>query len=394
MIRTILVDDERPALKAMEYLLSSYPEIEIVGAFIDIDQALAAIESNDIHLVFLDIEMPKLNGIAAARKIFAQQPEIEIVFVTAYNHFAVEAFEVNACDYIMKPVSPQRLNQTMSRIAQKRFTLKPLAMQQEKSEFLNRLLDNSLVDPKEIAQQATVLGIDFNHSFSFFHILLSAAKRQNINTTAEQSFMDELQKRPGLLAWQTEQGIGILDYSLAASPNCKNEELAIASHLKTMAAVHFPDLPVAVGIAERQSNAEKFAERYLQARNAAAIGLRISPDIGVYHFSDSGFLPFLNQYINEQSIDLLIDSTIGKLFEHDRITGSDLFHTMEMILLKTNLQDVAHALFIHYKTVISRKQSIEKILGFSINAFTGRTMLGVALTLYYLRTEAEAKKLP
>ena len=391
MLRTVLVDDERPALKALEHLLNHYRDIEIVGAFTDIDQALELVKSDTIHLLFLDIDMPKLNGIAAAKKILANNTNINIIFVTAYSHFAVEAFEVKAFDYIMKPVSPKRLNKTMERIIQNHPKSNSFAMQQKKNVFLNKLIAKKITDPDDIPQQAQVLGIDFTQSFSLFFLLLSDTNNQLMcekpdgKHTAINALIEELSERAGLVVWQTHQGIGILDYTVSASDDCKTEELAMAGHLKAIAARHFPNITVALGIAERCTKIESFTNRYVQARNAAVIGIHVSPSLGVYHFMDSGFLPVLNQYVNKQSSDILIDSTIGKLLEHDRITGTELFRTMEKIILSNSLQDVANTLFIHYKTVLFRKQAIEKILGMSMNSFAGRTMLGVALTLFYLR---------
>ncbi|MBP2635369.1 MAG: domain S-box protein [Firmicutes bacterium] len=385
MLRTILVDDEKPALKALERLLIQYPDIYIVGMFTDINQALELIKNDSIHLLFLDIDMPKLNGIAAAKEILSNNATIDIIFVTAYSHFAVEAFEVNAFDYIMKPVSPKRLNKTIERIIQNRLAPDVLSMQQNKNEFLNKLITKTLTDIDVILQQAKKMDIDFTQSFSLFILLFPDTITPDEKIVAINAFIEELSKKIGLVVWQTSHGIGILDYTLTSSENCKNEELTSAINLKTIAAKHFPDIRVALGIANRYPKLENFPDRYVQARNAAIIGFRVSPASGIYHFADSGFLPILNQYVNEQSINTLIDSTIGKLLEHDRVTGNDLFHTMEKIILSNNLQSVANMLFIHYKTVLFRKQAIEKILGVSMNSFAGRTMLGIALTLFYLK---------
>lgn len=116
MIKTILVDDEKHAIKNLERLLIKYENIEIVEGFTNINEAFEAIKKINIDLVFLDIEMPNMNGIEAAEKIFKINHEVQIVFVTAYNHYAVEAFEVDAVDYIMKPVLKRRLDKTIERI--------------------------------------------------------------------------------------------------------------------------------------------------------------------------------------------------------------------------------------------------------------------------------------
>ncbi|CUH97522.1 hypothetical protein P22_3653 [Propionispora sp. 2/2-37] len=389
MLRTILVDDEKPALKALEHLLKPYSDLEIVGMFTDINHALDLIRNDTIQLLFLDIDMPKFNGIEAAKKIFSNHANIGIIFVTAYSHFAVEAFELNAIDYIMKPVSPSRLRKTIERIIH--FKWNTLTVQQNKNEFLNSLIEKKMADPDDTLQQATLMNIDFTRSFSLFFLLIANTNNQIMweppdgTSTAVNTLIKELSKDTGLVVWQTYQGIGILDYTITASVDCKSEEIESASSLKAIAARHFPDKIVAIGIAKRYPKLENFSERYVQARNAAIIGIRVLPNLGIYHITDSKFLPVLNQYVNKQSIDTLIDSTIGKLLEHDRVAGTDLFHTMETIILSNNLQAVANTLFIHYKTVLFRKQTIERILGISMNSFAGRTILGIALTLFYLR---------
>lgn len=390
MLRAVLVDDEQPALKALGHLLRQYPDIEIAGMFTEFNQALDLIRNDTIHMLFLDIGMPNLSGIEAAKQILSVRTDIAVIFVTAYSHFAVEAFELNAFDYIMKPVSPARLNKTIERIRQRQPKLNGLALQQTKNDFFNIVIAKKITRPDDILQQAKLINVDFTQSFSLFFMqifdnnqaLWEPPDRKN---AAVNAFIGEISERNGLQAWQTCQGIGILDYTIAAGDDCKNEELAAAADLKAVAARYFPDKLIAVGIAKRCAELEKFSDRYVQARNAAIIGVRVSPSRGIYHIADSEFLATLDQYVDAQSADTLIDSTIGKLLEHDRVTGTDLFHTLEAIVLNNNLQEVANTMFIHYKTVLFRKHTIEKILGITINSFAGRIILGMALTLYYLR---------
>ncbi|MGF9905254.1 response regulator [Brevibacillus porteri] len=75
-----------------------------------------AIEKNEIDIVFLDIQIPKLNGIELAEQLLEVKPQLQIVFVTAYERYAIKAFELNALDYVLNPVGKQRLQNTMKRI--------------------------------------------------------------------------------------------------------------------------------------------------------------------------------------------------------------------------------------------------------------------------------------
>ncbi len=119
MLRTILVDDEKPALINLAYKLSKYDCIEIVGKYTEVELALEKIKEEKIDLIFLDIEMPGIKGINAAKFIKSFNPNINIAFVTAYDHYAVDAFEVEAIDYILKPVSEERLSKTISRVIER-----------------------------------------------------------------------------------------------------------------------------------------------------------------------------------------------------------------------------------------------------------------------------------
>ncbi|MBP2655195.1 MAG: two component transcriptional regulator, LytTR family [Firmicutes bacterium] len=380
MLRTVLLDDERPALKALEHLLGQYPTIEIAGSFTDVDQALELIKSGNIHLLFLDIDMPKQTGIEVAKKVYSQNSSIKIIFITAYQQFAVDAFEVNAIDYIMKPVSPKRLDSAIKRLALSTPAQDHSVIRQKQTEFLNQLLTAAAIAPETILTQAAKLSIDFAHPFSFYFLLPGDARKQ-----ARTDFIDKLVSQPGFMAWETPHGIGILDYTVTAPANAKELELANASTITTIVGGYFPQTKITIGIAEYDPKIENFVNRYIQARNTAVLALPIARPSGVYHFLDRCFLPVLDQYIHEQSCDTLIDHTIGKILEYDRLNDTDLFCTMEQILFCNTLQEVATALFVHYKTIIFRKQNIEKLLGISLNSFSGRTMLGVALTLFYLK---------
>ncbi len=116
MIRAIVVDDEQPSLDKLDKLLKDSGLAEIEGKFTEPLAALAFLQENKVDAVFLDIEMPEIDGIELSNHIADLQAEIAVVFVTAYNQYAVEAFRLNALDYLMKPVSADRLGETLCRI--------------------------------------------------------------------------------------------------------------------------------------------------------------------------------------------------------------------------------------------------------------------------------------
>jgi two-component system LytT family response regulator len=111
-MRVLIVDDEHLARQAMRRLLAVHREVEVVGEAETIDEAIAAIKQSQPQLIFLDIELGGGDGFDLLAEL--ERPPV-VVFVTAYAEYAVEAFEVNAVDYLLKPVAPERLAESLAR---------------------------------------------------------------------------------------------------------------------------------------------------------------------------------------------------------------------------------------------------------------------------------------
>ena len=114
-IRIVVVDDEEPARNELCFQLKQIDEVDIIGEAADGIQALQLIKSLKPDLALLDIQMPGLTGFEVARELVKKKTESQVVFVTAYDHYAIEAFEINAIDYLLKPVEPLRLQHTLER---------------------------------------------------------------------------------------------------------------------------------------------------------------------------------------------------------------------------------------------------------------------------------------
>lgn len=104
--RAIIIDDERLARNELKKLLSDYPEIEIIDEAANVDEGIQKIEALNPDLIFLDIQMPGKTGFDLLREL-NRTPEV--IFTTAYDEYALRAFEVNALDYLLKPIEPKRL---------------------------------------------------------------------------------------------------------------------------------------------------------------------------------------------------------------------------------------------------------------------------------------------
>ncbi|MBN7773903.1 response regulator [Clostridium aminobutyricum] len=114
-MRTLLIDDERPSLELLKRVISKNENLEIVGEFTDGQEALKQMDVLLPDVIFADIEMPYLNGIRLAAKI-KEREDIQVVFVTAYDHYALDAFEVDAANYILKPITEESLNTAVKRL--------------------------------------------------------------------------------------------------------------------------------------------------------------------------------------------------------------------------------------------------------------------------------------
>lgn len=112
MIKTLIVDDERLARAELKRLLSVHPNIQIVGEAASAAEARELLETEAVDLVFLDIQMPEVSGLELAASLSSS---LQFVFCTAFNSFALDAFALNALDYLVKPLDPARLAKTLQR---------------------------------------------------------------------------------------------------------------------------------------------------------------------------------------------------------------------------------------------------------------------------------------
>jgi two-component system, LytTR family, response regulator LytT len=118
-IRALLVDDEAPARSELRYLLASHPEIDVVGEAASAAEALDLSRELAHDVVFLDVEMPGLTGLEAAPLVRDRTDPPAVVFVTAHERYALDAFAVEAFDYLLKPVDPDRLVRVIERLQER-----------------------------------------------------------------------------------------------------------------------------------------------------------------------------------------------------------------------------------------------------------------------------------
>lgn len=108
----IIIDDEPLAREAIEMLINQTDDLDLIGSFNSPDAAINFIETNEVELIFLDIQMPGINGIEFARTI---PKETFVIFTTAYSEFATDSYEVDAIDYLIKPVKLERFQKAVEK---------------------------------------------------------------------------------------------------------------------------------------------------------------------------------------------------------------------------------------------------------------------------------------
>lgn len=114
-LRALIVDDEPLARRGLEIRLEAHPDVEIVGEYGDGLSAIEGLREHRPDLIFLDVQMPGMDGFQTLRSIPATEMPL-VVFVTAYDHYAIRAFEASATDYLLKPVEETRLAQALARV--------------------------------------------------------------------------------------------------------------------------------------------------------------------------------------------------------------------------------------------------------------------------------------
>jgi len=120
LLKVLIVDDEADARKALRVILAEFNQVQIIGDTENLTEALKLIGTQTPDIVFLDIEMPEKSGLEFAREISDLKINTDIVFVTAHNKFAIDAFKVSAFDYLLKPVNEEMINELLQRLSAER----------------------------------------------------------------------------------------------------------------------------------------------------------------------------------------------------------------------------------------------------------------------------------
>ncbi len=200
IIRALVVDDEQLAREELCFLLGDIAGLEIAGQAGNGLEALKVIEEQAPDLVFLDVQMPGITGFEVARRILRAGVETQLVFVTAYDQYAIEAFEVNAVDYLLKPVEAGRLATAVERVRRRIQADRPAGATQSADE-LDRLL--RLVAERQARREHLALRVAERFLLVQAEEIVHASVDDDVITVATNSLsgtsnyrtLDELQAR-------------------------------------------------------------------------------------------------------------------------------------------------------------------------------------------------------
>ena len=201
LLRTVIVDDELLAREELCYLLEQVGGVDVVAQAGDGVEALDVIADSEPDLVLLDVQMPGLTGFEVARRLLQAGADPQIVFVTAFDRHAIEAFEVNAVDYLLKPVETDRLGTAVDRVRRRIQSHRSAAAPAASTAELERLLHRLAGRPERREQLAVKVADRFLlvHSEDVIHASVEddviTVVTNSLSGTSNYRTLDELQAR-------------------------------------------------------------------------------------------------------------------------------------------------------------------------------------------------------
>lgn len=193
-IKALLVDDELSAINNLSFLLGKYcPNIEIVATANNIDEAVLVLSKTEVDVVFLDIEMPEKSGF----ELFEETPQqFQTIFVTAYDEYAVKAFEVSAVDYLLKPIEVQRLQKAVTKLNNKQAQQLNINTLQHN---LTKNIEQIIIPYKDIQlmiKLENIICFEANQSYCVIHCIEDGTYKNYIYSKSLKYFNDLLSTNP------------------------------------------------------------------------------------------------------------------------------------------------------------------------------------------------------
>lgn len=170
MLKAVIIDDESKARDLLELLIQeSNREVEVVGKYPTLLTGVEGIKQHQPDVVFLDIEMPEMQGLHILE--FIPNPEFELVFATAYDQYAIKAFELSALDYLLKPIDDEKLNQTLDKVGKHKLMKERLMIYEKnrKEEEPLKICIPSSNNNYDVVPVQDIMGVEADRNYCYIH---------------------------------------------------------------------------------------------------------------------------------------------------------------------------------------------------------------------------------
>ena len=264
-----------------------------------------------------------------------------------------------------------------------------------KCELMNGLVQGGATSPQVVLESARTLGAKMMVPFTCFLIVIEEYKAkprdywlENLDEyqLLQDSMLDALEQDQ-LISWEAQDGIGVLSFDALPAKITKDSQKKTAEALRTAIVRKLPELILSIGISDTATNMVALGTHYRQAKIAVNAGQKLWPQSKNYHYLEMGVFQLLSRFTDKEEIAQYIQRTLGKILVLEKKKREAYLDTLEIILMSDNQKDGALKLGIHYKTLMFRKQRIEKTLEVSFDDFSARMAILTALHLLKLHKQ-------
>ncbi|TGE39032.1 PAS domain S-box protein [Desulfosporosinus fructosivorans] len=258
---------------------------------------------------------------------------------------------------------------------------------QRKSDFINDILSGNLAYNDITITMDKDFKMDLSLPLYCCLIRIDEANeilKLNYPQNQKNKIIHAISTRTSYIVWDNKDRIGVL-CETGDTHDTWEQSMKVASEIKKIISDFNPDLVVSIGISDTHSGSGSIEKSYQEAWNTLISAQCQDQDDGrIYHYRDMGIFQILASIYGKEYTSDFVQKMIGPLVAYDSKKGTDFLITLEEVLKNSNLKDSANKLFIHQKTLVFRKQRIEKILGVSLDNFDTRLSISAAIKLHKL----------
>ena len=258
---------------------------------------------------------------------------------------------------------------------------------QRKSDFINDILNGNVTINDTLITMDKDFSINLSLPLYCCLIRIEGAKeipKQYHPQNRKNQIIYSITTNTDYIVWDNQDKIGVL-CKAEDTDNAWEQSMKAASEIKEIISNFNPDIAVSIGISDVHSGSGSIEKSYQEAWNTLiSAQCQDQNDGRIYHYRDMGLFQILASIYGKEYTSNFVQKMIGPLVEYDTKKGTDFLMTLEVVLQSNNLKDAANKLFIHQKTLVFRKQRIEKILGISLETFDTRLSIAAAIKLYKL----------